>query len=180
VNLLLIAALICLLSALAPAGAALADDSMVHRASPAASAPEPTRLLKVRLSWGHETRTARPFQIRLLANEVAVRDLSPVGFEPGDTLRDGVAETRAGAGDVDGLDFILAFPERAAREIPNLQTIWACLLAHSDADTVRHPREKPLRASTVNGQEWKDFDPAKEWVRIPHPKPGTSVVTARY
>jgi len=27
----------------------------------------------------------------------------------------------------------------------------------------RHPREKPLRAATVNGRAWKDFDPAKEW-----------------
>ncbi|HXP62462.1 MAG TPA: hypothetical protein VN829_18330 [Dongiaceae bacterium] len=44
----------------------------------------------------------------------------------------------------------------------------------------RHPQEKLLRAATVNGQEWKDFDPAKEWVRIPRPKAGRSVITARY
>jgi hypothetical protein len=44
----------------------------------------------------------------------------------------------------------------------------------------RHPREKPLRAATVNGRAWKDFDPAKEWVRIPQPKAGRWVITAKY
>jgi len=142
-NGLLILGLAGILSALPAAGAALFDDLKVQPASPSASAPEPTRFLKVRLSWGHETKASRPFQIRLLANEAAVRDLSPVGFEPGDTLRDGVAETSAGAGAVDGLDFTLAFPERAVRDIPNLQQIWAYLLAHSDGDTVRRLRLDP-------------------------------------
>ena len=44
----------------------------------------------------------------------------------------------------------------------------------------RHPQEKSLRAATVNGREWSTFDPAKEWVRIPHPKAGHLVITARY
>jgi hypothetical protein len=44
----------------------------------------------------------------------------------------------------------------------------------------RHPREKPLRAATVNGQDWPEFDPAKEWVRIPQPKAAGLVITARY
>jgi len=44
----------------------------------------------------------------------------------------------------------------------------------------RHPQEKPRRAATVNGQEWKHFDPAKEWIRIPRPKAGRWVITARY
>ena len=34
----------------------------------------------------------------------------------------------------------------------------------------RHPLKESLTAVTVNGQEWKDFDPAKEWVRIPSPR----------
>ena len=140
---LFIPALIGLLSALPAVGEAWAGDSTIQPASSGAAAAEPTRLLKVRLSWGHESKTARPFQIRLVANEAAVRELRPVAFEPGDTLRDGVAETLAGAGDVDGLDFTLAYPERAVREITNLQAIWAYLLAHSDADTVRRLRQDP-------------------------------------
>jgi len=140
---LFIPTLIGLVSALAAVGEVWAGDSTVQSASPAVAAPEPMRLLKVRLSWGHEAKTARPFQIRLVAHDAAVTELRPVAFEPGDTLRDGVAETRAGAGDVDGLDFTLAFPERAVREISNLQAIWAYLLAHSDADTVRRLRQDP-------------------------------------
>ncbi|MBI3698273.1 MAG: hypothetical protein HY238_25975, partial [Acidobacteria bacterium] len=31
---------------------------------------------------------------------------------------------------------------------------------------LRHPQEKPIRAMTVNGRNWADFDTRKEWVRI--------------
>ncbi len=34
---------------------------------------------------------------------------------------------------------------------------------------LRHPEEKRMRSVTVNGQSWKDFDPAREWVRISKP-----------
>jgi hypothetical protein len=34
---------------------------------------------------------------------------------------------------------------------------------------LRHPRGKPLRGATVNGNEWPDVDPAKEWIRIANP-----------
>jgi len=34
---------------------------------------------------------------------------------------------------------------------------------------LRHPDKKPIRSVTVNGAEWKDFDPQREWVRIPQP-----------
>jgi hypothetical protein len=44
----------------------------------------------------------------------------------------------------------------------------------------RHPREQPLRAATVNGREWDAFDPAREWVRIPNPRAGRLVITAKY
>jgi hypothetical protein len=33
----------------------------------------------------------------------------------------------------------------------------------------RHPEEKPIRSVTVDGQDWKDFDAGKEWVRIENP-----------
>lgn len=31
---------------------------------------------------------------------------------------------------------------------------------------LRHPERKPMRSVKVNGADWKEFDPAKEWVRI--------------
>ena len=45
---------------------------------------------------------------------------------------------------------------------------------------LRHPQAKPIRAVTVNGQDWKDFDAAKEWVRIANPEPRAYSVVARY
>jgi hypothetical protein len=32
---------------------------------------------------------------------------------------------------------------------------------------LRHPEGKRIRAVTVNGREWRDYDAEKEWVRIP-------------
>jgi hypothetical protein len=32
---------------------------------------------------------------------------------------------------------------------------------------LRHPESKPIRRVTINGRDWRDFDPAKEWVRLP-------------
>jgi hypothetical protein len=34
---------------------------------------------------------------------------------------------------------------------------------------LRHPQSRPIRSVTVNGGAWSDFDPQKEWVRIPDP-----------
>jgi hypothetical protein len=31
---------------------------------------------------------------------------------------------------------------------------------------LRHPEKKIIRSVSVNGREWKDFDPKKEWVRL--------------
>ncbi len=45
---------------------------------------------------------------------------------------------------------------------------------------LRHPEGKPLRAVTVNGAEWDQFDPAKECVLIPHPTEQRYTLTGRY
>ena len=45
---------------------------------------------------------------------------------------------------------------------------------------LRHPDRKPIRGVTVNGREWRDFDSAKEWVRIPQPSENTYRITASY
>lgn len=45
---------------------------------------------------------------------------------------------------------------------------------------LRHPEKKPLRAVTVNGASWSDFNPAQEWVRIPNPEAAHYEVIASY
>ena len=45
---------------------------------------------------------------------------------------------------------------------------------------LRHPEKEALRAVTVNGAHWKEFDPEKEWVRIPRPSAKKYTIIARY
>ncbi|MEO8353701.1 MAG: hypothetical protein ABI680_18390, partial [Chthoniobacteraceae bacterium] len=45
---------------------------------------------------------------------------------------------------------------------------------------LRHPDKKPMKGVTVNGADWKDFDPAKEWVVIPEPNESSYQIVARY
>ena len=45
---------------------------------------------------------------------------------------------------------------------------------------LRHPHEKPMRAVTVNGLAWTDFDPRKEWVKITSPTTSRYEITADY
>jgi hypothetical protein len=35
---------------------------------------------------------------------------------------------------------------------------------------LRHPEEKKIRSVNINGNDWKDFDADKEWVKIPYPE----------
>jgi len=44
----------------------------------------------------------------------------------------------------------------------------------------RHPEEARMKSAAVNGKEWKDFDPEKEWVVLPGDVEGEVRVVARY
>jgi hypothetical protein len=45
---------------------------------------------------------------------------------------------------------------------------------------LRHPERKRISRVTVNGRNWTDFDPSKEWVRIAQPKDVRYTVVALY
>lgn len=45
---------------------------------------------------------------------------------------------------------------------------------------LRHPEGKPLRQVTVNGQDWRDFDASKEWIRIPSVRAQVYSIVADY
>jgi hypothetical protein len=45
---------------------------------------------------------------------------------------------------------------------------------------LRHPENRRIRSVTVNGRNWTDFDPAREWVRIPSPTEARYSVVVRY
>jgi hypothetical protein len=44
----------------------------------------------------------------------------------------------------------------------------------------RHPEGKAMRAVTVNGKAWDDFDPGKEWVRVASPESRRYAIAVRY
>jgi hypothetical protein len=45
---------------------------------------------------------------------------------------------------------------------------------------LRHPDKKPIRSVTVNGAAWKDFDLAKEWMRLVQPATRRYSIVASY
>ena len=92
--------------------------------------------LKVRITWGHRSANATPFQIKALAEQVEIAGASAEAMEVGDRLREGLWQTTAGAGDVDGLLLTLYYPDIPVKETQNLHSIWKYLIEHSDADTV--------------------------------------------
>ena len=101
--------------------------------------------LPVRLTWGHTQRAAAPFHIKIVPGGAGVSVESAQGFslEPGEGEKDGGWQTMAGNGDVDGLEFVVRYPEHGTNAPRREQSIWTELLARSDADTVRRLREDP-------------------------------------
>ena len=45
---------------------------------------------------------------------------------------------------------------------------------------LRHPQSKRLRSVRVNGKDWRDFDPDKEWIRLPKPTASRYEIQAMY
>jgi hypothetical protein len=45
---------------------------------------------------------------------------------------------------------------------------------------LRHPERKPIKAVSVNGQKWQDFDVKKEWVTIAAPRQRRYEISASY
>jgi hypothetical protein len=45
---------------------------------------------------------------------------------------------------------------------------------------LRHPQGRPMRSVTVNGGVWTNFDPGREWVRIPEPASKRYSIVATY
>lgn len=99
--------------------------------------------LHVRISWGHRSRGQRAFYVELLTDRAVVTGARGLGLEPGDLPRNSVWETRAGGGDVDGVEFDLTYPRTEVKGIENVHPIWADLIAHSDSDTARRLRFDP-------------------------------------
>lgn len=100
--------------------------------------------LYVRVSWGHTADAATDHRVAVAGSAgLEVRSVTPHLFEAGDLLQDGVAQTRAGKGDTDGLDLSLEYPLDAAGTTQNVHVLWTDLIAASDAETARRLLRDP-------------------------------------
>ena len=104
----------------------------------ALGADAPKRL-NVQVTWGENSGEAAPYYIKLIpaTGGLQIENTTGTSLEEGEALRDGAWQTRAGAGDTDGVRFTLVSPKPANDTIQNVQVIWADLIAASDADTAR-------------------------------------------
>jgi hypothetical protein len=103
----------------------------------------PLTSMKVRILWGHDVSQSRNFYIKLLPTSgVKIEDVRGYSLEAGEGMKDGAWQTRAGAGDVDGVSFDLEYPQQPPKRLQNLAgVVWPALLAHSSAVTVRRLTE---------------------------------------
>jgi hypothetical protein len=112
-------------------------------ASEATDAPANEGELKVWVSWGHQSSARTQFQMKLLTAAATVTAMQPQGWDQDDVITNGLCQTEAGGGDVDGLAFTLRFPVRPVVTITNLHSIWRHLLGAADADTRRRLQLDP-------------------------------------
>jgi Tol biopolymer transport system component len=100
---------------------------------------------KVRASWGHRSAPATPFQVRITPGSPTVRVREARGYvlEADEGLRGDTWQSRAGGGDVDGVEFTLALASGDAGAVRQEQTIWTYLLKESDPDTAQRLRDDP-------------------------------------
>ncbi len=101
--------------------------------------------VRVRLTWGHASAAGTPFSVRVAPQGGGVTVTKGEGhlLEAGEGEKEGSWRTRAGGGDVDGIEFALDWPRDAKRQTRKLHGIWSALLAQSDEDTVRRLRSDP-------------------------------------
>jgi hypothetical protein len=108
--------------------------------------------LRIRVSWGHQSPNPKSFYIKLIPASRGVEVQNPAGYslESGEGTKEGAWQTAAGAGDVDGVDFTLAYPSETSTRIQNLHIIWADLIAQSDPDTARRLTDDPAFVSNAS------------------------------
>ncbi|MGH7868561.1 MAG: hypothetical protein ACREP9_13280, partial [Candidatus Dormibacteraceae bacterium] len=90
------------------------------------------------MSWGHTSIQPKAFYVKLVPGSgVEILNAQGEDLKEGEGLDNGAWQTRAGAGDVSGINFTVTYPMQPAARVQNLEMLWAYLIAQSDADTAR-------------------------------------------
>src|SRR5688500_3909615 len=126
-------------------GAALLFISMPAAAAGTADTDTPgTATLNVRISWGHEAAQASADETKPVPGAGGeIQSGSRRELEAGEAVKQGVARTRAGAGDVDALDLVIVHPKEPSGVTQNVHILWTDLIAASDPDTARRLARDP-------------------------------------
>ena len=111
----------------------------------AAPAAADVARLDVRISWGHDAADPASYYVEPVPGSPGVKidSLTPHQVEADERLHGGVARTRAGGGDVDGLDVVVTYPSETAETSQNIHVLWADLIAASDAGTASRLARDP-------------------------------------
>lgn len=111
----------------------------------AGDAAESALRLPLEISWGHRSLAAQPFHIQLTGQDLTLKFTRLQGGETGDALQEGlgIARTRAGGGDVDGIACELQVEPRSIHAITNAQSIWTHLLQHGDPGAAQRLQADP-------------------------------------
>jgi hypothetical protein len=122
---------------------ALAATCTIHaKAALAAAQQAPAAELPVHLSWGYSSPPHTRFYVKLLPTSgVMLLKARGVWLEAGEGLKDGAWQTEAGGGDIDGVDFIIAYPPAPPERRQDIERLWAYLIDQSAADTARRLSE---------------------------------------
>lgn len=97
--------------------------------------------MKVRVSWGHGAEAPAMRFVKVKPRDVEIAAAKPIDFEQSDLWTDGAWQTRAGGGDVDGLELTIRFEPVQIRPVRDRKPMWRDLLAWSDADTARRLKQ---------------------------------------
>lgn len=104
-------------------------------AAPRALGAEAGLRIPVRISWGHASHEPAPFHVALSGRELSIAAARPIDFEPDDRVEGGAWITRAGGGDVDGIECSLAVEERKIEPTGKIHPFWRAYLEMSDSGT---------------------------------------------
>ncbi len=98
----------------------------------------------MRISWGHEAAQASAYEIKPVPGAgVEIQSVVPRDLESGEAVKQGVARTRAGGGDVDALDLVVVHPKEPSGVTQNVHILWTDLIAASDPDTAQRLARDP-------------------------------------
>ncbi len=116
---------------------------LTRLATPCLAEPTGTTNLRVEITWGYRSTNVQAFFVKLAGQELTLAGAMLEQGEGADTLRDGVARTRAGAGDVDGLSCTVRFAPQSIAPITNAHSIWKHLWQHGDAGAAQRLQTDP-------------------------------------